>query len=45
MSFNDSYGFFRLHITLRQMSFWGAMVITSLLGALPGLGADILLLL
>lgn len=28
-----------------QMSFWGAMVITSLLGALPGIGADILLLL
>jgi ubiquinol-cytochrome c reductase cytochrome b subunit len=27
------------------MSFWGAMVITSLLGALPGVGADILLLL
>jgi len=28
-----------------QMSFWGAMVITSLLGALPGVGADILFLL
>jgi len=28
-----------------QMSFWGAMVITSLLGALPGVGSDILLLL
>lgn len=27
------------------MSFWGAMVITSLLGALPGIGGDILLLL
>lgn len=27
------------------MSFWGAMVITSLLGALPGVGADILFLL
>jgi len=28
-----------------QMSFWGAMVITSLLGALPGIGNDILFLL
>lgn len=28
-----------------QMSFWGAMVITSLLGALPGMGSDVLLLL
>jgi len=28
-----------------QMSFWGAMVITSLLGALPGIGGDILFLL
>ena len=28
-----------------QMSFWGAMVITSSLGALPGIGEDILLLL
>jgi len=27
------------------MSFWGAMVITSLLGALPGIGNDILFLL
>jgi len=27
------------------MSFWGAMVITSLLGALPGIGSDILFLL
>jgi len=28
-----------------QMSFWGAMVITSLLGAIPGIGSDILFLL
>jgi ubiquinol-cytochrome c reductase cytochrome b subunit len=28
-----------------QMSFWGAMVITSLSGALPGIGGDVLLLL
>lgn len=28
-----------------QMSFWGAMVITSLLGAIPGIGNDILFLL
>lgn len=28
-----------------QMSFWGAMVITSLVGALPGIGGDILFLL
>ena len=28
-----------------QMSFWGAMVITSLLGAIPLVGGDILFLL
>lgn len=28
-----------------QMSFWGAMVITSLIGALPGIGGDLLFLL
>jgi len=28
-----------------QMSFWGAMVITSLIGAIPGIGGDLLFLL
>jgi len=45
LNFNDSDSFFRPYFTMRTNEFSRGMVITSLLGALPGIGADILLLL
>lgn len=45
MNINDSYSLSRIYSALRTMSFWGAMVITSLLGAIPAVGNDLLFML
>lgn len=43
--FYDRYSLFGLYFTLRTNEFLRCMVITSLLGAIPGIGNDILFLL
>ena len=45
LSVNDCDSLFRIYFTLRSNEFSRSMVITSLLGALPGIGSDILFLL
>lgn len=40
-----SYSFFRIYITLRSNEFLGSIVITTLIGAIPFVGPDILYLL
>lgn len=44
-SFDDNTAFLGYILPWGQMSFWGAMVITSLLAAIPLIGADLIFLL
>lgn len=41
--FNDWYSFYGICITVGQMSFWAATVITNLASALPVIGKSIVL--